>query len=245
MKIHSSFYKKVSTLIGVASLWFYILSSFLDSFLIQRVSTAILLISMFWWYHDQEHRPSKLFDHFIITFVVGFVFFTLSQMEVIDTYWVAFLIWSISTGILTVSIFPNVDFRKLNRVVYILGAILLLFNMYLMYSAMLLLAPQFGGFEVFCIVALGIMQVVFITLSALYYLLSGSDKSRTMMICAVTHAFSLLLAGITFFYHENVFLTILTRMLFLSFLIAFYFYVTNVEVPKFNMDLDNDSSSTP
>lgn len=225
---------------GVVSLWFYAFAIFVDSVVVSRVSTMVLLISYFWWYHDRDHKISKLFDRFIVVFSIGFIFFTLAQMSVLNTYWPAFLTWSASTLILLLSIFPNTNFKKVNAMIYALGAVLLVFNIYLMYSSMLILAPQFDGFEVFSLVLLGIIQVIFITIGALYFLLSGSDKSRLLMICAVTHSFSLLLGAITYFYQDNTFLNILTRVLFVAFLFSFYYYITYVEVPKYELDLDLD-----
>ncbi len=242
MKAKKQFYEKVSTLFGVASLWFYMLASFLDSIVVQRVSTGFVLISLFWWYHDRGHKNNRLFDRFMVLFFLGFVFFTLAQFNIINSYSISFAIWGVCTCILMNSFFPNISFKKINAMINVMAAILLVFNIYLMYSAMLLLAPEFGGMEVFFLLIYGLILVVFITLGAFYYLLSGSDKSRILMICSVTYAFSMLLGGITYFYHDNSFLLVLTRVLFLAFLFSLYYYITYEEVPKFN--LDNDGTPT-
>ncbi len=125
-----------------------------------------------------------------------------------------------------------------------MGAMLLVFNIYLMYSTMLIIAPMFKGFTVFILLLLGVLQVILITIGALYFLLSGSDKSRLLMICSVTHAFTMLLGSITYFYQQNIFLMVMTRVTFLSFLVAFYFYMIYEEVPRFRIDLDDDGSSS-
>ena len=234
----NGFYSRVSTLAGIAGLWFYAFTSLLGSNLLERVGTITLLLSLIWWYYDTGHKRVRFFERFIVLLFLGYLFFTLAQTSILNSYAYAIVTWMIGALVLLFSVLPSINYRKVNTMIYVLCGLLLAFNLYLMYSSMTMLVEYFQGFEIFCLISYGFVLVVTITLAAMYYLLSGSEKSRLFMLCSVTYTFAMLLGGVNFFYHDSMFITILARALFLVFLLTLYYYVVGDSTPNFELDVD-------